>query len=225
MEHSRQMIDAWHQQVDSQKNYAWSSSFPYLQSPDMEREFDFIGDPMDDSSDDLCSELKSIALWGGVAQFRSVLLAYNDLKCSEALLAALPSFPEKGVTNDHIVNVAKLIARNRFGLIALEKSGCKFPVTQNERVQVAMKKYKRDPTAVLRFPPKKVVSQLWSRMERECTDAAGGKELMNTKDIFDHVLKQSAAPLPQKEMLLDIIDDFNRKIDDHCSEKPSCTKN
>ena len=47
----------------------------------------------------------------------------------------------------------------------------------------------------------------------------------NTKDIFDHVLKQSAAPLPQKEMLLDIIDDFNRKIDDHCSEKPSCTKN
>lgn len=230
MEHSRNMLDVWLQNMNDAPKFTWTSSYPYLQSPDMEREYDFLGDGMDECSDDLCSELKSIALWGGYTQFKSVLLAYNDIRCSEALIASLPTFmttaSDKKNTNDHTLQLANLIARNRFGLMALEISGREFAVTQDERLQQAIKRYKsggveKNTNAILRYPPKKVVSRLWSSIEKQCADAAGGSQVTEPKEVFDNLLngqtETETHPMMERQTsaLMNLIEDLQQKMDDH----------
>lgn len=190
MEHYKQMMDAWQKNVNENEKYKWCSNFPYLHSPEMDREYDYMGDQLDECGDGLCTELKSIALWGGKVQYKASLLAYNDLRCAESILQSDVVLYDQGKcqpTTQDVISFAKLISKNRFGILALGIAGTDVAVTQSERVHNAMKRYTENPNMLLKYPPKKIVSKLWSKMQQQnaLEETPIGHD---TSDVIDHTV-------------------------------------
>ena len=86
----------------------WIGSKSTTQHNDLKSNFgtfcmekDLQGDNLDEYSDGLATELKGIGLWGGHHQFKSVMMAYNDYKCADTLVA--PRLRHRPIVPEHIL--------------------------------------------------------------------------------------------------------------------------
>ena len=156
----------------------WIGSKSTTQHNDLKSNFgtfcmekDLQGDNLDEYSDGLATELKGIGLWGGHHQFKSVMMAYNDYKCADTLVAHVMNdvgYVSTECKTTATMSFARLIAANRSSLIAAEGL-TNIPVTESERKTNAITAYRDDPRRFMQYPPNKIFAKLYAASDETDT--------------------------------------------------------
>ena len=135
---------------------------------------DVMGDHMDEYSDTVATELKSLALWGGDSHYQPALMAYNDYKFADAVLGGikLDNHLITGHDYTHTLQFAHLIAVNRQTLVHTKQLK-RIDVTESDRQETALECYKNR-SFFLKHPPKKALTAIMKRLE--LTDSIEGNK-------------------------------------------------